>query len=224
MRRRSLVVSLALVAILSLPAAAQTCLGLAPYTTGTPLQIAGKGSLTSESTSFGAGVGYGLPSSVFGSLGVGTRSDDNLGGSALEIGAAAGYQIAVGNTGSIQLCPIADFGVGIGPRNTFNSGVDRSRTRASLGFAIATSLTASPRMKIVPSLALSYVYQKDQAQNNAGATLFQIGDRYALAHLGVGLVLDSNISVRPGVDIPFTLDVNDPSFGLTVSYHFGHKR
>lgn len=224
MRRRSLVVPLVLVAILSAPAGAQTCLGLAAYTAGTPLQITGKGSLTGGSTSVGAGLGYGLPTSVFGSLAVGTTADDNFGGSTFEVGATVGYQIPLGNAGAIQLCPAASFGVGIGPRNTFNSGVDRSRKTASVSLAIASSLVASPRLRIVPSLGLSYAYRKDQAVNNAGMSLFQIADRYALAQLGVGLVLDSNISVRPGIDIPFNLQTNDPSLDLTVSYSFGHKR
>jgi hypothetical protein len=223
MRRRSLVVPLVLLAMLSAPAEAQTCLGLTAYTAGTPIQVTGKGSLTSESTSLGAGLGYGFPTSVFGSLAVATTSDDNFGGSTLEVGATVGYQIPLWNAGAVQLCPVASFGVGIGPNNTVSSGVDRSRRTASVGLAIATSLVASPRLRMVPSLGISYAYRKDQAQNTAGASLFQIADHYALAQLSVGLVLDSNISVRPGVDIPFNLGTNDPSLGLTVSYSFGPK-
>ena len=223
MRRRSLVVSVALMAILSAPVRGQTCLGLASYS-GAPVQVSGKGSLTSTSTSFLAGLGYGLPSSVFGSVAFGTTSDDNFGGSSREIGATAGYQIALGRTGAIQLCPIASFGLGLGPTNTLNSGVDRSRKTASIGVALATSFVASPRMKIVPSVGLSYAYQLDKAENNAGASLFQIAEHFALAQVGVGLVLDSNLSVRPGVDIPFSLNIKDPSVALTVSYSFGRKR
>ena len=223
MRSRSLVVSIALVALLSAPARSQTCLGLASYSGG-PVQVSGKGSLTSQSSSFEAGLGYGLPTSVFGSVAFGTTSNDNFGGSSREVGATVGYQIALGRAGAIQLCPVASFGLGFGPKSTFSSGVDRSQKTASVGVALATPFVASPRIKIVPSVALSYAYQQDKAENNAGASLFQIADHFALAQVGVGLVLDSNISVRPGVDIPFSLNVNDPSFALTVSYSFGHKR
>lgn len=223
MRSRSLVVSIALVALLSAPARGQTCLGLASYSGG-PVQVSGKGSLTSQSSSFEAGLGYGLPTSVFGSVAFGTTSNGNFGGSSREVGATVGYQIALGRTGAIQLCPVASFGLGFGPKSTFSSGVDRSQKTASVGVALATSFVAGPRIKIVPSVALSYAYQQDKAENNAGANLFQIADHFALAQVGVGLVLDSNISVRPGVDIPLSLNVNDPSFALTVSYSFGHKR
>jgi hypothetical protein len=224
MRRRSLVVLLALVAILSVPAGAQTCLGLTGYTADTPVQVTGKGLLTSESTSFGAGLGYGLPTSVFGGLAVATTADNNFGGSTLEIGATLGYQIPLWNAGAVQLCPVASFGVGLGPKNTVNTGVDRSRRTASVGVAIARSLVAGPRLRIVPSVGVAYAYRKDQADNNAGTSLFQIAEHYALAQVGVGLVLDSNISVRPGIEIPFNLETNDPTLGLTVSYSFGHKR
>lgn len=223
MRRRSLLASIALVAILSAPAQGQTCLGLASYSGG-PMQVTGKGALTSESTSIEVGLGYGLPTSGFGSVGFGTTSNDNFGGSSLEFGATVGYEIALGRMGAIHLCPVASLGLGFGPKNTFNSGVDRSQKTAALGLAIATSFGAQPRIRIVPSVGLSYAYQQDKADNNAGASLFQIAHYYALAQVGVGLVLDSNISIRPGVEIPFNLNVNEPAFALTVSYGFGHRR
>jgi hypothetical protein len=223
MRSRSLVVSVALVAILSAPVEGQTCVGLASYSSG-PMQVSGKAARTSASTSFVAGLGYGLPASVFGSVAFGTTSNDNFGGSNREVGATAGYQIALGRTGAIQLCPVASFGLGLGPTNRLNAGVDRSRKTASVGVALATSYLAGPRMKIVPSVGLSYAYQQDKAENNAGANLFQIAEHFALAQIGVGLVLDANISVRPGIEIPFSRNIDDPSVGLTVSYSFGRKR
>jgi hypothetical protein len=165
-----------------------------------------------------------LPESVFGSVEFGTTSNDNFGGSALEIGGTVGYQLSLKNQGAIQLCPLASLGIALGPKNAFNSGVDRSRVMASVGLAVATSLPASRRMKIVPSAGISYSYRKDQAESAAGVRLFQIADGYAVGQVGIGLLLDSNISIRPGIEIPFSMDINDPSFGLTVSYNFGRKR
>jgi hypothetical protein len=198
-------------------------MGLASFSAG-PAQVTGKGSLTLESTSLKAGIGYGLPTSGFGSVAFGTTSNDNFGGSSLEVGATAGYQITLGHAGAMQLCPVASFGRGFGPKNSFNSGVDRSQVSASVGLAMATSFVVNPRLHVVPSVGLSYAYRKDQARNSAGASLFEIAEHYALAQIGVGLVLDSNISVRPGVDLPLGLNVSDPSIGLTVSYGFGRRR
>jgi hypothetical protein len=179
--------------------------------------------LTREASSFGVGVGYGLPSSVFGGLAVGATSDAAVGGSSLDLGASLGYQIPIGNSARFHLCPVASFGLGLGPKNTFNSGVDRSSRTASVGIALATSLLAAPRVKIIPMLGLGYGYRQAKAENTAGVDLFEITESYAQLQLGVGLVLNSNISVRPGVDFSLGLEATDPTFGITVGYTFGKQ-
>ena len=62
--RRSLVVSLALLAIVQSPAVAQTCLGLASFSHG-HMQVSGNGQFADGMNRFGAGFSYGLPASVF---------------------------------------------------------------------------------------------------------------------------------------------------------------
>jgi hypothetical protein len=218
--RRSLVVSLVLLAILSASVRAQTCLGLAAYS-GAPLQITGNGWLSSEASSFGAGLGYGRPNSVFGGLAIGTTTNDALGGRALELGGSLGYQIPLGNAAQFHLCPVVNLGMGIGPNNSFNSGVDRSNQTASTGIVLATSLFASPRLKVVPTVGLAYAYRQDKAENAAGANLFEITYHYARLQLGVGLVLNSNVSIRPSADIPLGLVGSDPTFGMVLGYNFG---
>jgi hypothetical protein len=161
---------------------------------------------------------------VFGALAISTTSDAAVGGSSIDLGASLGYQIPVGNSARFHLCPVANFGLGLGPKNTFNSGVDRSSRAASIGIALATSLLAAPRVKIVPMLGLGYGYRQAKAENTAGVDLFEITESYAQLQLGVGLVLNSNISVRPGVDFSLGLEATDPTFGITVGYIFGRKR
>jgi hypothetical protein len=183
--------------------------------------VTGEGSLTAESSTLSAGLGYGLPQSIFGSVAVGKSSSEAFGGSSLDLEAGVGYQISLGKTGQSQLCPTASVGLGIGPRNTIGSGVDRSNRSALVGLAFGTSFVATPGIQIVPSVGLSYAYRKDRAQDNAGATLFEISDHYGLAQLGLGFILHSNLSIRPRMDIPLGFDVTDPTFGLSLSYNFG---
>jgi hypothetical protein len=68
------------------------------------------------------------------------------------------------------------------------------------------------------------MYRQTQAENAAGADLFQITNSYAQVQLGVGLILNNNISVRPGVDIPVGLGGTSPIVGLTLGYNFGNSR
>ena len=62
--RRTLVVSMALFAVVNAPAAAQTCLGLASHSAG-QMQVAGNAQFTDISNSFGASFGYGQPAGMF---------------------------------------------------------------------------------------------------------------------------------------------------------------
>jgi hypothetical protein len=217
------VVSLALLVIGSASAAAQTCRGLASFST-TPIQVTGEGSMTAESNTLSAGIGYGFPQSAFGEVGIGTTSNEAFGGSSLELKASVGYQIALGKTTQFHLCPIGSAGFGMGPTNTAGSGVDRSNRSALVGLAFGTSLSGTPRMQIVPSLGLSYAYRRDKAQDNAGAILFEISDHYALAQLGLGFILNSKLALRPRIDIPLGLESSAPTFGLTLGYNFGPGR
>jgi hypothetical protein len=218
--RRSLAVSLVLLALLRAPALAQTCLGLASYSEA-PLQVTGNGWVSSEASSLGAGLRYGRPNSVLAGVAIGTSSNDALGGSTLELGATLGYQIPLGNTARFHLCPVATFGLGIGPKNTFGSGVDRSNQSMSMGVALGTSLPAGPRVKLIPTVGLAYAYRRDQAENSAGASLFEITSHYARLQLGVGLLLSSNLSVRPNADISIGPAGSDPAFGIVLGYNFG---
>ncbi len=216
---RSLVISLSLFTILQAPAAAQTCMGLASFSAA-PVQLTGNGSFSDLSTTFGATAGYGLPSSVFGHLGVSRTSIDAVDGSALGLAARAGYQLNVGGARPIQICPNASFELGMGPNDDVG-GVERSGRTATVGVNLGAEMVAGPRMKVVPSAGLSFAYGTQKAENTAGSTLFEISNSYALAQLGVGIILNQNISVRPGIDIPLGLEGGNPMFGLTLGYNFG---
>jgi hypothetical protein len=133
--RRSLLVFLVLLGITRAPAQAQTCLGLAPFSSSA-VQVTGEGAFTQSSNGVSAGLGYGLPASLFGGVTVGTRSFEAFDGSSVDLGAAAGYQISVARAAGFELCPLASFNLGIGPNSRFGSGVDRSSRLASIGLAL----------------------------------------------------------------------------------------
>jgi hypothetical protein len=217
--RRGLVASLTLLAMVRSPAVAQTCMGLASFGSA-PMQVTANGSFSDLSNSVGATVGYGTPSSVYGTVGISTSSTDALDGSTLGLGAHAGYQIVLGRSRQVQVCPNASLAIGMGPSDDL-AGTHRSNRSTTVGLNVGAELGASARMKVVPSAGLSYAYGKWKGEDAAGATLFEISDSYSLAQVGVGIILNSNISVRPGVEIPLGLDGSDPTFGLTLGYNFG---
>ena len=213
--RRSLVVSLALLAMVESPAVAQTCLGLASFSTGN-MQVSGNGQFTNGSNRFGAGFNYGLPASVFAGAQISTTSFDGASSSSLGVGANVGYQMSVGKAANIHVCPTASLELGNGPDAT---GINGSSRAANVGFSMGTTMGANPRMKILPTAGLGLAYSKLKLDD--GTTTTELSDTYGQARLGVGFIFNQQIAVRPSVDIPLGLQNSDPTFGLTVAYSFG---
>jgi hypothetical protein len=218
--RRSLVVSLALAAMVNAPAVAQTCQGLASFSVG-QMQVAGNAQFPEGGKSWGGSFSYGMPSGIYAGADLSTLSIDNDGGSSLGIGAHAGYQMKLGRTGKLNLCPVANLALGMGPDDEEND-INSSQTNMHFGLALGTEMGATQQLRIIPTGGLGLQYSKFK-QDVAG-TEFEASETYALARLGVGFVFNQQISVRPTVDIPVGSDViNDPTFGLTVGYNFGSK-
>ena len=217
--RRTLVVSMALLAIGNAPAVGQTCLGLASFSHG-KMQVSGNGQFAEGANKFGAGIAYGLPSNIFGGAQISTTSYDAADASSLGVGANVGYQLAVGKAANIHVCPVASFELGMGPDDDA-SETDASSQNATLGFSLGTTMGATPRLQIVPSAGLGLAYSKLKMEV-AGASS-ELSDTYGQAQLGVGLIFNQSIAVRPSVSIPLGLEGSDPTFGLTVAYSFGSK-
>jgi hypothetical protein len=220
--RRTLVVSMALIAVVNAPAAAQACLGLPSHANG-QMQVAGNASFTDLYNSFGASIGYGQPRGIFGNAQLGTTSFDNLDGSQIDLGVQGGYQLTVGKAAQAQVCPVASLSLGMGPKDIGGTGVDASGTNGTLGLAVGKVMGGNPRMKVVPNGSLGLAYRKQKLDDGTNPAL-EASETYGLASVGVGLIFNSNIAVRPSVSIPLGSDFsNDPTFGLTVAYNFGSK-
>jgi hypothetical protein len=221
--RRSLVVSLALLAMVESPAVAQTCQGLASFSAG-QMQVAGSAQFGEFANTWGGSFSYGVPSGVYGGLDLSSTSFDNDLGSSLGIGAHAGYQMKLGRTGKMHLCPVARLALGMGPDDEALD-INASSTDVHFGLALGTEMGANPRMRILPTAGLGLQYSKAKVEDTSpGGSTLEASETYGLARLGVGFVFNQQISVRPTLDIPVGSDIsNDPTFGLAVSYNFGSK-
>jgi hypothetical protein len=221
--RRSIVVSLALAAMVNAPAVAQTCQGLASFNAG-KLQVAGSAQFAEFSKTWGANVTYGMPSGIYGGAALSTESFDNDGGSSLGIGAHAGYQMKLGQSGKLNLCPVARLQLGMGPDDEA-ADINASQTHGHLGLALGTEMGSTRQMRIIPTAGLGLQYSKAKVEDTGpGGSTIEASETYGLARVGVGFVFNQQISVRPTIDIPVGSDLSsDPVFGLTVGYNFGSK-
>ena len=221
--RRSLMVPLALLAIVKSPAAAQTCQGMASFSHG-QLQVAGSAQFPEAAKVWGGSLTYGMPSGLYAGADISNTSIDNDGGSSLGVGAHAGYQMKLGRTQKLALCPVANLALGMGPDDDA-ADINSSQTSANFGFALGTEMGATQQMRIIPTAGLGLQYTKFKTEiTGPGAGTAEVSETYGLARLGVGFVFNQQISVRPTIDIPVASDlVSDPTFGLSVGYNFGSK-
>jgi hypothetical protein len=221
--RRSLVVSLALAAMVNAPAVAQTCQGLASFSAG-QMQVVGSAQFPEGGKIWGGSFSYGMPSGFYAGADLSSLSIDNDGGSSLGIGAHAGYQMKLGRTGKMNLCPVASLALGMGPDDEAND-INGSSTDVHFGVALGTEMGANQQLRILPTAGLGLQYSKLKIEDTSpGGSSIEGSETYGLARLGVGFVFNQQISVRPTIDIPVGSDlINDPTFGLTVGYNFGSK-
>jgi hypothetical protein len=171
-----------------------------------------------------AGLVYDLPARAFVGVELGTTSMEAYEKSSLDLAASLGYQLDIGGSGQAQLCPIASTSLQVGPNNAFESGVDRSTFSAGVGVSTGTSLSLRPQLSLVPAIAVGVGHRTHQAKSSAGVRLLRIAETYGFAHFHVGFVLKENLSIRPSLEIPLGLDGGEAALGLTVGYHFGHRR
>jgi hypothetical protein len=220
--RRSLVVSLALLAIVRSQAVAQSCQGLASFSAG-QMQVAGNAQFSDLSNRWGGSFSYGLPSGLYGGASLSTTSFDGIDQSSLGVGANVGYQMTLGKAGQFSLCPVASLNLGMGPDDDA-ANINSSSTDVHVGLAVGTSMGTNPRMRILPTAGLGLQYSKAKIEDTSpGGFSVEGSNTYAMARLGVGFVFNQQIAVRPSIDIPVGLDNSDPSFGVTVGYNFGSK-
>jgi Outer membrane protein beta-barrel domain len=222
--RRSLVVSLALAAMVNAPAVAQTCQGLASFNHG-QLQAAGNAQFPEGGKVWGASITYGQPAGIYAGADISRMSIDDADLSSLGFGAHAGYQMKLGRASKISLCPVARLALGMGPDDE-DANLNSSQTDLHFGLAVGTEMGATQQLRIVPTAGLGLQYNKIKSEITAGpgAGEESISETYGLARLGVGFVFNQQISVRPTIDIPVASDlISDPTFGLTVGYNFGSK-
>jgi len=103
--------------------------------------------------------------------------------------------------------------------------INSSSTDVHFGLALGTTMGSTPSLRILPTAGLGLQYSKAKVEDTSpGGSTIEASETYGLARLGVGFVFNSQISVRPTIDIPVGRDgSSDPAFGLTVGYNFGKR-
>jgi len=227
MNARMVLVAVVAAYVVPIRAEGQTCTGFASFTDG-PMQLAGSALFNDNAKEFAAGFAVG-GSGPFGNVSVGTTSFDEVDASSFNLGAGVGYQVKLDSKGIAYLCPMAAVNHASGPNDldVFGDGsfvADFSETDLLFGISLGVVASQSGKTKIIPTGSLSFVSGTVKVEEQGTGVSDSQTESFGLLGLGIGFILNSVVTLRPGVSIPFGLEGASTSFGAAISVNFGAKR
>lgn len=211
--RLSVVAALSLAA--ALPLDAQLCAGTASFTNGR-MQVGGQIVSNDDYSSYGVGLTMGNARGLYGGPQIANNNYDVLEESGLWIGATGGYQLRPHRSG-FQICPVARFGLGLGPDNIGGSDVDMSVREFAAGAIIGKVVYREPSLQLIPTGGLSIVNRSVEIANAEDSETFFSLD------FGAGILLSQAFTIRPMISIPMGADGQEESYSLGITYNFGRR-
>ena len=196
---------------------AQQCTGVQSFA-GKPVQAFGAATFDSTSRTLGAGLRLG-GRRTFGEIEFGSMYLKPLDASSLVIGTAVAYQVPLNAKGTIQFCPAASLGFGIGPQNI--DSVDYSSSSWTLGGAIGVLATHTSQIDVVPTVTLGFVHATQRLSGTITSWARSEAHSFEFIDLGVGLVHRHQLSLKPIVSIPLGLSGGTTSFTMALFYSLG---
>lgn len=228
-----LTVAAALLLSFSVPSLlhAQACLGAASYRVA-PLQLDAGASFTDGSKGAGVQFGLGARQGAFMNLGVDFTSYDEVDGTGTSVGGSLGYDVAVtpipatgpAPSTAVSFCPIASVAYTKFPSlNDGFSDYDAHELDAGGGVALGISVTASPTVSVIPFGSFAY-YRGQATVSIPGLGSEVTSDSFGVTQLGIGLLMNQRITIRPSVSIPVGVDGSNPVFNFAVGFQVGSRQ
>jgi hypothetical protein len=215
--RLTVVAALSLVA--ALPLDAQLCAGTASFTNGR-MQVGGQIVSNDDYSSYGVGLTMGNARGLYGGPQIANNNYDVLEESGLWIGATGGYQLRPHRSG-FQICPVARFGLGLGPDNIGGSDVDMSVREFAAGAIIGKVVYREPSLQLIPTGGISIVNRS--VELSSGGASADDSETFFSLDFGAGILLSQAFTIRPMISIPMGADGQEESYSLGISYNFGRR-
>ena len=206
------------VLLAAVPAAAQLCEGLASFS-GRPVQFYGAGGFKSGSRVFAGGVSLGSKGGFL-NFESGTTQIDAFNRSAHETAVGMGYQVALNQKATAQLCPLVNWTHLWGPDNVLGTGLDYNEQHSTLGAMAGFVAARRGHLAVIPTAALALMLTSSHLADTAGHEVASSSMMFGLVGLGVGLVLDEQVTIRPALEIPVG-GMDGPAFQIMLGVNFG---
>jgi hypothetical protein len=196
------------------PAEAQLCAGAPSFRTA-PYQAGVDTVFTSGIQGFGGHFAAG-GETLFGGGGAGFVNYSYLDSSAVEVSGFAGADLAASSAERVFVCPLAQVSFGVGPDIR---SVDVSTFTVEAGGAVGVIALRTDALAIIPTFIVTGAYNRVSFE--AGGNDVSESDGAGVASVGVGFLLNQNVSITPSVGVPFSVGDPDPIFRVSFAFQFG---
>jgi hypothetical protein len=229
--------ALALLTLLGPAAAwAQVCAGY-PRLEETRFRVAGSAASYTYATALAASFTTGRQ--LYGTISAGRTRDGEQYASTYDLGIEAGHDRSLGAGRRVFICPTAGVSLSFGPNGYQLFATNFRRIDGALGLGIGLVAYRSARFSFLPSgglmarrLRLTAVFPREGEDPPRS-----FSDNYGLWHLGLGLVLNDRLTIRPGLTMPFGLtepgsydlvapfgrEERELSLGISVGINLGRR-
>jgi hypothetical protein len=208
-------------ALTSYTAAAQTCLGLPSFESGS-VHLNVSGEFPDSAKAYAFGLGAGKPNNLFANAGGGVVEYEGFTEKSKVGFLELGYQIPVAG---FQICPVVGGYLSVGPDEPL-LGLKVTSTVASFGAAVGRAIEATPSLSLVPNVAAKFDHlsQKLTVDDEVNPIEeYSDGFNSSVLDLGLALLFKDRVSVQPLVHVPLSGDDGETSFGVFASFGFGWK-
>lgn len=208
---------------------AQNCLGFATFAAG----VVGLGAKAYGAPGVSgavANVNLGRPASAFGGASIGLQNvnissnpNSDFLVSSMGLGVNAGYELLLGRTQHLSVCPLASIGHRFGPNYASGAAsVRESGNDYAAEVAFGGAVKLGRKVDLVPSILIGFAGWTYTAAVVGGAS--NSGTNSALeATFSVGVVIADRFSIRPFVSVS-SQENSDPAIGVSFRAQLGQKQ
>lgn len=218
---RALLFTVGASALTARTAAAQTCLGLPSFESGS-VHLNVSGEFPDSAKAYAFGLGAGKPNNLFANAGGGLVEYEGFTEKSKLGFLELGYQIPLAG---VQICPVVGGYLSVGPDEPI-FGLEVTSTVVSFGAAAGRAIEATTSLSLVPNVAAKFDHlsQKVTIDDQVNA-IEEYSESFnsSVLDLGMALLFKDRVSLQPLLHIPLSGDADDPSFGVFASFGFGWK-
>ena len=200
---------------------AQVCAGAPSFSVG-GTRIGGQALFNSQSSSYGGNLTLGQVNGLFLNGAFSHAKDKNSEGTSNAFNGGIGYEMNVGSSNSMQLCPMFSVTGQEGSLvGTVPVALPQNTLDLNFGATLGWVASSSSSMEVIPAVGAAIVARSYKAKIvTLGQPNPSTSNTFGLITGTIGFVFNKRCTISPVIQIPTSQTYGKPSYGVNVSYAF----